>query len=126
MPLDDYTSSAGGALKIKGAKVSKSKKKKKKDKTDLEKNLSGGEGSTAALSQTTAETREEHHDRDEREVESGDEAPVSYKTAAERRHEDAKRKRVRAKTAFSKWRGFSFSFFLSLFSPWFLPANNCF
>ncbi|KAJ3567826.1 hypothetical protein NPX13_g6639 [Xylaria arbuscula] len=96
MPADDYVSAgAGGALKLKGAKVQKSKKKSKskdKDKSaSIERALSG----TPA-----ADAQPEKGDIDDAKkaatpgVDSDPEP--EYKTEAERRHEEAMKKKVSA------------------------------
>lgn len=90
MPSDEYKSAGGGALRIKGAKVKKHKKKK--DKTALEKNL-------------TEPKKEESEDKEEAEkVEEpeGDEPSRSHKTEAERRFEEARRKRLLEKAETSR------------------------
>lgn len=75
-------------MKLKGAKVNK-KKKKKSTKTDLEKNLDAG-GSESSSSKTI--TRKDD-DANESNKDNGD-APERYKTETERRHEEARRKKV--------------------------------
>ncbi|KAM0276462.1 hypothetical protein ACHAQH_006727 [Verticillium albo-atrum] len=97
MPSDLYAS-VGGGLKLKGAKVGKPKKKKK-EKTDLEKNLSGGESSTAVTKRNPAtedENNETKKDGDERieDTEEREEESGSRKTEAERRFEERKRKKL--------------------------------
>lgn len=90
MPSEEYKSAGGGALRIKGAKVKKHKKKK--DKTALEKSLAEPK-------------KEESEDKEEaREVEEaeGDEPPRSHKTDAERRFEEARRKRLLEKAETSR------------------------
>lgn len=90
MPSEEYKSAGGGALRIKGAKVKKHKKKK--DRTALEKNLAEPK-------------KEESEDKDEaREVEEveGDEPSKSHKTEAERRFEEARRKRLLEKAETSR------------------------
>lgn len=107
MPSDDYTAfSGGGALKLKGGKVSKSKGKKKKDKTTaagLERALSTGDsadGSARDVEKAAGKKkhRKDPQDEDERpaqEEEEGDgDEPVEYKTEAQKRHEEYKRKKV--------------------------------
>jgi protein FAM32A len=90
MPSEDYAVVGSGALKLKGSKV---KKKKKKDKSDVAKALSTGHFDLAAKDKID-EARDakgkkvDDEDRD-------DEEPVVLKTEAERRHEEARRKRVR-------------------------------
>ncbi|KAG6356568.1 hypothetical protein INS49_014441 [Diaporthe citri] len=90
MPSEEYKSAGGGALRIKGAKVKKHKKKK--DKTALEKIL-------------TEPKKEESEDKEEAgEVEEAerDEPPRSNKTEAERRFEEARRKRLLEKAETSR------------------------
>lgn len=108
MPADEYSSfGGGGALKLKGGKVTKHKKKKKDRSgagSDLEKSLSTGE--------TQSKSDEKRKDKKIREPGSdeepenkkkrdddgndadGDARPVEYKTEAERRHEEFQRKKV--------------------------------
>ncbi|KAI4601756.1 hypothetical protein KJ359_010620 [Pestalotiopsis sp. 9143b] len=108
MPSDDYTAfSGGGALKLKGGKVSKSKGKKKKDKTaaGLERALSTGDSADNSSSRDVEKAagenkkhRKDPQDEDERppqeeEEDDGDE-PVEYKTEAQKRHEEYKRKKM--------------------------------
>ncbi|KAI0167788.1 hypothetical protein BJ166DRAFT_496065 [Pestalotiopsis sp. NC0098] len=105
MPSDDYTAfSGGGALKLKGGKVSKSKGKKKKDKTaaGLERALSTGDsadGSGRDVEKAAGKNKKHRKDpQDERpaqeeEEDDGDE-PVEYKTEAQKRHEEYKRKKM--------------------------------
>ncbi|KAJ4389174.1 hypothetical protein N0V93_006637 [Gnomoniopsis smithogilvyi] len=84
MPSDDYASaSTGGALRIKGAKVKKNKKKKS-GRSDLEKNLSTGEASSSKKSEQAAgdESIEEEAPSERR------------KTEAERRFEEARKKKL--------------------------------
>jgi protein FAM32A len=105
MPSDEYTSVARGPLKLKGAAgVTKKKKKKDKDKsgarTDLERNLSTGDGD-GALARKPSEPpdrRPSAEPSDAQEVQGVEaelEDPDSTKTEAERRFAEAKRKRVR-------------------------------
>lgn len=112
MPSDEYTTVARGPLKLKGgAGVTKKKKKKDKAKTDLEKNLStGGEdggrdSSERALAQTgkegspgTGTDKGEGTPPAELQRDDGPSASAAeddYKTEAERRFAEIKRKRVR-------------------------------
>ena len=96
MPADEYTAVGGGALKIKGAKVGKKKKKKHhKDKSDLEKNLSTGDDEPAGSSALVKSTDDKPRDDGEQPPPADDVTPLTYKTEAERRHYEAKRKRVR-------------------------------
>jgi protein FAM32A len=87
MPSDDYAVAAGGgALKLKGFKVSK--KKKKKDKSDLEKNL-GKE-----VVKKDKSPSHDHREPDE-EREDGEEPTTdAHKTESERRHDELRKKRV--------------------------------
>lgn len=102
MPTDEYSSYGGGALKLKGGGGKVKKHKKKKDKaSDLEKALSTGEPSSQAASKAKDEQLakrtssgspaggDEHHSGDQ-----GDRPVVRQKTEAERRFEEAKRKKV--------------------------------
>ncbi|CAH0005250.1 unnamed protein product [Clonostachys rhizophaga] len=85
MPSDDYAAAGGGgALRIKGAKVTK-KKKKNKNKTDLEKNLSAGEGKVAKGAREGPAPAEDVEE---------DEAPNVTKTEAELRYDEFKKKRL--------------------------------
>ncbi|KAK7708596.1 hypothetical protein SLS64_006698 [Diaporthe eres] len=90
MPSEEYKSAGGGALRIKGAKVKKHKKKK--DKTALEKSL-------AEPKKEESEDKEEAKEVEEAE---GDEPPRSHKTDAERRFEEARRKRLLEKAETSR------------------------
>ena len=104
MPSDEYASvGGGGALRLKGGKVKKHKKKKDKG-SDLEKNLSTGESSKEI--ELKKPRAEEVEDDDEARVKSGEEAEEqeddtskNRKTEAERRFEEARRKKVR----FEQW-----------------------
>ncbi|ROV92716.1 hypothetical protein VSDG_06621 [Cytospora chrysosperma] len=90
MPSDEYKSAGGGALRIKGAKVKKNKTKKKEKKTDLEKNLEAGEPLK------DAKNEEDEQPEEKIENEAGDDAEPSkgHKTEAERRFEEARRKKL--------------------------------
>ena len=107
MPSDDYTSISRGPLKLKGAAGVTKKKKKKagKDKaaaTDLEKNLSAGEGALVPTIDTPREERDDDVDDDTRsrsrsrdkKGDGGEEEEDESKTETERRFAEAKRKRV--------------------------------
>ncbi|KAI1750125.1 hypothetical protein F4782DRAFT_263103 [Xylaria castorea] len=102
MPADDYVSAGtGGALKLKGAKVQKAKKKKSKSK-DKDKSAS----LDRALS-TTPKERDGTKDVEKAATpdrESDPEPESEYKTEAERRHEDAMKKKV-AQTLPTAWSG---------------------
>ncbi|KAI1761391.1 DUF1754-domain-containing protein [Hypoxylon sp. FL1150] len=79
MPTDDYASvGGGGALKLKGGKVLKNKKKKKSKASNLERSSSAGDDSI--LKET------------ERAVDEG--MATEHKTEAERRHEEANKKKM--------------------------------
>lgn len=94
MPSDEYASVGGGALRIKGAKVSK-KNKKKKGKHDLEKNLSTGEPSSSTKDHTAQETDENRKKEDRQEEEEDDQGPSKSRTTeAERRFEEVRRKKL--------------------------------
>ncbi|KAI1776004.1 DUF1754-domain-containing protein [Hypoxylon cercidicola] len=83
MPADDYASvGGGGALKLKGGKVQKTKKKKSKV-SSLERSLSVD----ATSKETESTPRGDSKDVDE-------EAVTEHKTEAERRHEEANRKKM--------------------------------
>lgn len=95
MPLDDYASLGGGALRLKGGKVTK--KKKKKEKGGLEKALSGGETAVVKAGEEGEKLKKDRKRKDEREGEGKgeeEERPVVRKTEAERRIDELKRKRV--------------------------------
>ncbi|KAI8622865.1 hypothetical protein F5Y19DRAFT_482332 [Xylariaceae sp. FL1651] len=91
MPADDYISAAGsGALKLKGAKVQKAKKKSKirdKDKpAKVERSLPTNVGTRSA-------PRGDSKEGDEA-AKSDHDDEVEYKTEAERRHEEATKKKM--------------------------------
>jgi protein FAM32A len=101
MPGDEYTSfSGGGALKLKGAKVKK-KKKTDKNNSDLEKALSTGEPSSRVEKEKEAagdveadkSVAKKRREEDEEEDEKSEERH-NYKTEAERRFAEARRKKV--------------------------------
>ncbi|KAL2110082.1 hypothetical protein VUR80DRAFT_1641 [Thermomyces stellatus] len=92
MPLDEYASAGGGALRLKGAKVTK-KKKKKKDKGSLEKALSGSDTSLVKAKGGDEVSEKKRKDRNEEDGEEEEEPPVVKKTEAEKRLEEMKRKR---------------------------------
>lgn len=87
MPSEEYKSAGGGALRIKGAKVKKHKKKK--DKSALEKNLAEPK-------------KEESQDKDKEEAKEEEEPSRSRKTEAERRFEEARRKKLLEKAESSR------------------------
>ncbi|KAK8110542.1 uncharacterized protein PG998_006999 [Apiospora kogelbergensis] len=103
MPSDDYSSfGGGGALKLKGGKVTKHKKKKKDRGTgsDLEKSLSTGQNDNTALEEKkkkkkkSKESGSDNDDEKKRRDAEDDARPVEYKTEAERRHEEFQRKKL--------------------------------
>ncbi|KAI0533271.1 hypothetical protein GGR58DRAFT_487499 [Xylaria digitata] len=98
MPADDYSSAgAGGALKLKGAKVQKAKKKKTKNKSKDKDRSANLEQSLSTTTSAEAESRERDDSNDvEKAAMSGhDSEPESeYKTEAERRHEEAMKKKM--------------------------------
>ncbi|KAI9898506.1 hypothetical protein N3K66_006866 [Trichothecium roseum] len=85
MPSDDYAAvGGGGALRLKGAKVSKKKKKDKKKKSDLEKNLTGND-----------ERDKEDNDGSERKADDAEHVKVEIrKTESELRYEETRKKRL--------------------------------
>lgn len=101
MPLDDYAAvGGGGALRLKGAKVTKSKKKKKKDKAGLEKALSEASGEALALvkkddGDEVVEKKSKKSRKGGDEEEDDEEGvPVARKTEAQRKLDEVRRKRV--------------------------------
>lgn len=94
MPADDYASaSTGGALRLKGAKVKKNKKKKA-GKSDLEKNLSTGSGGGESSSASKL-TKEASEDNDGQQAQNtASPPPQRRKTEAERRFDEARRKKL--------------------------------
>ncbi|KAK8041192.1 hypothetical protein PG994_014199 [Apiospora phragmitis] len=99
MPSDDYSSfGGGGALKLKGGKVTKHKKKNK-DRgagSDLEKSLSTGETKAKPEERKKDKNSREHgsDEEEEKKRDGDDDRPVEYKTEAERRHEEFQRKKL--------------------------------
>lgn len=104
MGSDDYTAAPiGGSLKLKGVKdagISKHKKKRKRPKPENETESktkadgkSVGAGNVAGVEDTLEERALEVSGGEEKEG-LEDEAPGRGKTEAERRHEEARRKRV--------------------------------
>ncbi|KAL5604189.1 hypothetical protein BROUX41_002170 [Berkeleyomyces rouxiae] len=108
MPLDDYAAvGGGGALRLKGAKVGKTKKKKKDKK--LESALarsSAGSGAEDSLPDGTGERKRSKSSKRDDDDDSGHkrgeaasdghgdvDADESFKTDAQRRFEEAKRKK---------------------------------
>lgn len=97
MPSDEYTVFGKGALKLKGGGGKVKKHKKKKDKgSDLEKALSTGETSGDHRDGDAGEKEIEKRVKSKSPVEADDveEGPVRQKTEAERRFEEAKKKKV--------------------------------
>lgn len=98
MPADDYVSTGtGGALKLKGAKVQKAKKKKSKSKDNKDKSASI-ERALSGTPAADAPQLEKGHIEDAKKA-VGTTGPDSdpepeYKTEAERRHEEAMKKKV--------------------------------
>ncbi|KAI0157850.1 DUF1754-domain-containing protein [Xylariaceae sp. FL1272] len=88
MPADDYVASGGGALRLKGAKVQKAKKKKSKSK-DKEKSAVL-ESTLSASKQTAKSSKQEAVD----DAADGSDGEAEYKTEAERRHDEANRKKI--------------------------------
>lgn len=83
MPSDEYASvGGGGALKLKGSKVKK--KKSKKEKVGLEKALSTGKDQTVGVGDEASKNSDNNDDA----------KAEPYKTEAEKRHEETRRKRV--------------------------------
>lgn len=93
MPADDYVSAAGaGALKLKGGKIQKNKKKKKTKAPTLERSLTPGDSSTST---SKPKDVEDPGQRDSKDADDGGEGEVvEQKTEAERRYEEANRKKV--------------------------------
>ncbi|KAI0129383.1 DUF1754-domain-containing protein [Hypoxylon sp. NC0597] len=86
MPADEYASvGGGGSLKLKGGKVQKTKKKKKTKTLNLERALSAeGDSSTKEVARSRLDDGKDE----------GDEDIVEQKTEAERRYEEANRKKM--------------------------------
>ncbi|KAI0852159.1 DUF1754-domain-containing protein [Daldinia vernicosa] len=91
MPVDDYVSAAGaGALKLKGGKIQKNKKKKKTKVSTLERSLTPGDSSASKPKDV-----EDPRQRDSKDPDDGDDGDiVEQKTEAERRYEEANRKKM--------------------------------
>ncbi|KAI1214513.1 DUF1754-domain-containing protein [Annulohypoxylon truncatum] len=87
MPADDYAPvGGGGALKLKGGKVQKNKKKNK-TKANLEHSL--------AVEHSTTKEGKEAKEVDKKRQDDGDDVDIiEHKTEAERRHEEANRKKM--------------------------------
>jgi len=101
MPSDDYAYVGGGALKLKGAKVKKNKKRKDRPR-DLERALSTSDGRSVTPDNNALTRRNGDdgppsnpgEDISTRDPEQDDSVAVSRKTEAERRFDEAKRKKV--------------------------------
>ena len=105
MPADDYTAAVSGGLKLKSvsssSKVSKSNKKKRPKPSKTE---SSGDADAAKLQDTAKDDSEHVQDgQDDAAIEKGKEAledreailpSHAFKTEAELRHEERRRKRV--------------------------------
>jgi protein FAM32A len=110
---DEYTAGGGGKLKLKGSKVSdgrveKKKKKSKKSKSDKE----GEVGSAPPEARHPDEDgrSEDHHQGHHTSPDEG--SAAVGKTEAERKYEEARKKRVRISfclqtlpTLFWRWKG---------------------
>ncbi|KAH8600949.1 hypothetical protein B0O99DRAFT_649019 [Bisporella sp. PMI_857] len=101
MPSDDYASAVGGGLKLKGVKDSGVKKKKKKKASKGDPSISGEQAS--ALQKALAGEDEdagkqqggkEGEDPSEDELRTLDHRGNDGKTAAERAHEEMRRRRL--------------------------------
>ncbi|KAI0167172.1 DUF1754-domain-containing protein [Hypoxylon sp. FL1284] len=85
MPSNDYASvGGGGALKLKGGKVQKTKKKKKSKIPSLEQSTAAGDDSAPK-----AERSSQSESKD-----TTGEPMADRKTEAERRHDEANRKKM--------------------------------
>ncbi|KAI8959535.1 DUF1754-domain-containing protein [Daldinia sp. FL1419] len=94
MPSDDYVSAiGGGALKLKGGKVQKSKKKKKTKIPNLERSVTPRDSSS-----TKPKDIENLRQDDNEDVVDGSDGSnndvAEHKTEAERRYEEANRKKM--------------------------------
>ncbi|KAI1283676.1 hypothetical protein F5Y07DRAFT_394576 [Xylaria sp. FL0933] len=95
MPADDYLSAgAGGALKLKGAKIQKAKKKKKSKSQSEDKDKSAKLERSLSTTTTGAETRLGEPDDVQGAPGHESEPEPGYKTEAERRHEEAMKKKM--------------------------------
>lgn len=99
MPGDEYSAiSGGGKLKLKGSKV----KDGRIDKTKKKKKKAESEGATAETRAKSAEAEPEKQEARERqsdnklddELSDSGEKRVVFKTEAERKHEEQRKKRV--------------------------------
>ncbi|KAI0398281.1 hypothetical protein F5Y17DRAFT_411740 [Xylariaceae sp. FL0594] len=100
MPSDEYVSGAtGGALKLKGGKIQKKKKKSKSKEKDVAAKLDRSSRSASAV----AELKDDGDITDKAVAEASRPIPdnnndeddtTEYKTEAERRHEEAMKKKM--------------------------------
>lgn len=95
-PGDEYTAGGGGKLKLKGSKVSdgrveKKKKKSKKSKSDKE----GEVGSATPEARHPDEDGRSEDHRPDHHTPPDDAGATVGKTEAERKYEEARKKRVR-------------------------------
>jgi len=100
MGKDEYAAAGGGALKLKGAKSAGVDKKRKKEKKEKSKT---SEALQTALSKEDTPIRKDE-ELDLKNTEDLD-PRIPAKTEAERRHEEMRKKRVRAADvlSFSTW-----------------------
>lgn len=104
MPNSDYKAATGGALKLKGASVTKKKKKKSKatdgesskERSSKSQDLpnTNEDGSAEASNKTLTSTLEEEDDLLRGELEKDMKEHGRTKTEAERRFEEQRRKRL--------------------------------
>ncbi|KAI5923862.1 hypothetical protein F4810DRAFT_667842 [Camillea tinctor] len=97
MPSDDYASvGGGGALKLKGGKVQKSKKTKKKEDKSVSSNLERSLSAQPDLATPSEPPKSRRDDTGglDRPHGSDREDADEHKTEAERRHEEASRKKM--------------------------------
>ncbi|KAI0119129.1 DUF1754-domain-containing protein [Daldinia grandis] len=97
MPADDYVSAAGaGALKLKGGKIQKNKNKKnKKTKVpSLERSLTPGDSSASTSKPKDVGDPRQRDSKDAGDDGDGGGDVVEQKTEAERRYEEANRKKM--------------------------------
>ncbi|KAI9149368.1 hypothetical protein HJFPF1_11420 [Paramyrothecium foliicola] len=93
MPADEYSSvGGGGALKLKGAKVTK-KKKKSKAKADLEKNLAAAEDALIKRKGSPSRDRPDAADEDDPAKDGEEDRPTEL-TEAQKHFEEVKRQRL--------------------------------
>ncbi|KAL8778949.1 MAG: hypothetical protein Q9203_005013 [Teloschistes exilis] len=103
MPKDDYSSAAGGGLRLKGvnpsSKISKHKKKRPKAPAEAEKSTARSEPEASEKTKEQSPKNDDGAIRESAEVErSGDEtgegATARGKTQAELQHEERRRRRL--------------------------------